>query len=224
LRRSGRPLRRPPERPGVLQGPDPPHRLAAAELRERVREPGSVREGELGVELEEGDKDESATRHLGMRDLEAIRFQLEIAEEQHVDVERARAVTGTGEHPALLGLDRLAAVQELVGLEVGRDADRGVEEVGLVEDLADRLGLIGRRGGLDADAVLGEEPDRRPQMLRAIPDVRAEPEVSLARRRAQSGSSSPAGASRVTSTATSSIASGSGGSGFAARTVTDSHP
>ena len=44
----------------------------------------------------------------------------------------------------LLGdLDLLAEVEQLFRLEIGADADRGVEEVGLVEHLANRLGLVG---------------------------------------------------------------------------------
>ena len=80
---------------------------------------------------------------------------------------------------------------------------------------------------LDLDPVRAEQLDRRAQVRRAVADVGAEPEVAgphrglalrprlllLVDRR-----------SWTTSTATSSIASGSGGSGFAARTRTDSQP
>ena len=115
------------------------------------------------------------------------------------------------------------------GSSVGADPDRGVEEVGLVEDLADRLGLVGRGDRLDLDRHGSRSSlDRGAQMPGAVADVGAETEVAgprltaalvfvllvvvaLAR-------------SWVTSTATSSIASGSGGSGLAARTWTDSQP
>ena len=83
-----------------------------------------------------------------------------------------------GEHPSLLDLDRLAEVEQRLGLELGADADRRVEEVGLVEDLADRLGLVQRGDRLDLDAVLAQQLDRRAQVGRAVADVRAEPQVA----------------------------------------------
>ncbi len=80
-------------------------------------------------------------------------LELEVAEEKHVDVDRPRTVAWAGEHAAQLDLDGLAHVEERERLELGGDARRGVQEVRLVEDLADRLGLIERRDRLDLDAV-----------------------------------------------------------------------
>ena len=163
-----------------------------------------------------------------MRDPQALGLELQIAQQEEVDVEGTGAVAWAGEHPAALGLDRFAGVEQGLRLQRGRDPHRGVQEVGLVEDLADGLGLVGRGDRVDLGAVLGQQPDRRPQVLEPVADVRAEPEVADARVGCQAGSSSAgsssSSASRVTSTATSSIASGSGGSGFAARTTMVSQP
>jgi hypothetical protein len=88
---------------------------------------------------------------------EAVGLELEVAEQQQVDVERARGVAGAVEDPAALDLYSLADVEQLLGLELGPDPGGGVEEVGLVEDLADRLGLVGRGDRLDLDPILAEE-------------------------------------------------------------------
>lgn len=123
------------------------------------------------------------------------------------------------------GLDRLAGIEQLLGLQVGADAGGGVEEVGLVEDLADRLGQVGRGDGLDADTVLGEQLQGRTQVRGRVADVGAKTEVAgPGTQLPASASSSSTARSWVTSTATSWIASGSGGSGLAARTRTDSQP
>ena len=88
-------------------------------------------------------------------------LELEVAEQQQVDVERSRAVALAAEHAPLLDLDRLAEVEQLLGLQLGADPDRGVQEVGLVEDLAHRLGLVQRRDRLDLHAVLAAAPRPR---------------------------------------------------------------
>ena len=75
------------------------------------------------------------------------------------------------EHPPLLDLDRLAEIEQGLRLQLGADPDCGVQEVGLVEDLADRLRLVGRGDRLDLDAVLAEQRHRAPQVLLAIADL-----------------------------------------------------
>src|SRR3712207_8394937 len=50
-------------------------------------------------------------------------------------------------------LDRLAGVQQRLGLQRRLDAHARVEERGLVEDLADGVGVVRRRGGQHGDAV-----------------------------------------------------------------------
>lgn len=157
-----------------------------------------------------------------------IGLELDVAKQQQVQVERPWAVPRPGEHAPLLGLDRLAGVEEILRLEGGRDPGCRVQEVGLVENLADGLGLVEGGDRVDPGAVLGEQADGRPQVLLPVADVGAEPQVAGAGLGVQSESSSASagsssGVSRVTSTATSSIASGRGGSGLAARTVTVWH-
>ena len=160
-----------------------------------------------------------------MRQREALVLELDVAEEQHVHVDRAGPVARPGEDAAELDLDRLADVEELERLEVGGDARGGVQEVGLVEDLADRLGLVERRDGLDRDAVAAEQFERLRDVLGALADVGAKAEVAGPDRQSSSSSSGgSSGRSTRTSTETSSIASGSGGSGLVARTRTLSEP
>ena len=134
------------------------------EAGEGVGEAGAVGQRQLRVELEQRGEDEAAAGDLAVGQGEALGLELEVAEQQQVDVERARAVAGGVEGAAALGLDPLAEVEQLLGLELGADADRGVEEVGLVEDLADRLGLVGRGDRLDLDPALAQQLDRRPQV------------------------------------------------------------
>jgi hypothetical protein len=130
---------------------------------------------------------------------EALGAQLEIVEEQEVDVDRAGAVTGPAEGAAVLGLDRLAEVEQLFGLERGPDPDGGVQEVGLVEELTHRLRLIERGDRLHLDAVLPQIVDRPAQVRLAIADVRAEAEVPGQTPSSSSGSRSM-DRSKVTST------------------------
>jgi hypothetical protein len=144
---------------------------------------------------------------------EALALELDLSQQQQVDVERARAVPGPGERPAVLDLDPLAEVEQGLGLERGADADGGVEEVRLVEDLTDRLGLVGGGDGLDLDPLRPQVLDGAANVTLALTDVRAQPQVAdalLGGRVAQVGpssSSSPisrsAALSRVTSTAAS---------------------
>ena len=79
---------------------------------------------------------------------------------------------------------------------------------------------------MDLDPVLAEQLDRRAQVPEPIADVRPEPEVAglTPRPRARPLPRPSSARSRTTSTPTSSIASGIGGSGFAARTRTTSEP
>jgi hypothetical protein len=53
-----------------------------------------------------------------------------------------------------------------------------VEEVGVVEDPADRRGLGGRGNGKDLHPMRRQQLDRRPQVAGAIADVGAEAEVA----------------------------------------------
>src|SRR3954453_764428 len=87
-------------------------------------------------------------------------------------------MTRWGEVAAERDLDRLAGIEQRLGRQVGLDAQAGIEERGLVEDLADRVGVVGRRGGQDRDAVLAQQADRRLEVRAAVADVGAEAEVA----------------------------------------------
>ncbi len=161
-----------------------------------------------------------------MRQCQSLGLELEVAKQQQIDVQRPGPVARTFEHPPPLQLNCLADVKQLLGIERGRDPHHGVEEVGLVQDLADRLGLVGRGDRLYLDTPFAEQLDGGSQMALAVADVRAQAKKTGA---GQLGSSSSPSASsdsraRTTSTATSSIANGIGGSGLAARTRTWSEP
>jgi hypothetical protein len=52
-------------------------------------------------------------------------------------------VPRTATFAALFALDQLECVEQLLGAEIGTDPDRGVEEVGLVQDFPYRLGAPG---------------------------------------------------------------------------------
>jgi hypothetical protein len=78
----------------------------------------------------------------------------------------------------VLDLDRLAEIEQGLRLERRPDPDRRVEEIGLVEDLPDRLGLVERRDSIDVDSVLPEVVDRPAQVRLAVADVRAQAEVA----------------------------------------------
>jgi hypothetical protein len=113
----------------------------------------------------------------------------------------------------VLGLDRLAEIEQRLGCEGGPDADHGVEEVGLIEDLPNRLGLVERRDRLDGDSLLSQVADRPREMGLPVPDVRSEPDVADplgALPLAQTPSSSSGSRSRARSSVTSTPASCTG--------------
>src|SRR5215216_4036584 len=113
-----------------------------------------------------------------MRQREPLCADLELAEQQQVDVDRPRAVSRAAESPPMLGLDRLAEVEQLVGVEGRRDPNRGVEEIGLIEDLPHRLGLVEGRDRIDGHTVSAQVLNRAVQMRLPIADVRAETEIA----------------------------------------------
>ena len=201
---------------------DPLARPSAASASARRVPSGSASSGSSSSS---GASTKRRLRHLAVGQRQPLGGELEVAEQEQVDVERARAVAGGVERAAALGLDLLAEVEQRLGLEIGADPDRGVEEVGLVEDLADRLGLVGGGDRLDLDPALAAAPRSRPA---GAPRGRRRwsrgPGSRSARGYSSSSSSALSVRSWTTSTATSWIASGSGGSGLAARTRTESQP
>ena len=101
--------------------PDALDALSGAEGIERGGERRAVGERQIRVELEQRDEHETALGEVAVRDRQALGGVLEVSEQQHVDVDRARAVARAAEHPPLLDLDRLADVEQLLGLERGAD-------------------------------------------------------------------------------------------------------
>jgi len=107
-----------------------------------------------------------------VRNAQPLGLVLDVAQEQDVDVDRARAVPDAAGAPAELGLDPLALGEQLLGAQLGLDLGDGVEEVALVEDLALRRGLVDRRDAERAELLRGGR-----QVGASVPDVRAEAEV-----------------------------------------------
>ncbi len=146
-----------------------------------------------------------------MRQGQAFGPQLQVPEQQQIEIDRPGPLTRATEDTPVLDLDGLGDIEELLGAERSPDAGDGVEEVGLVEDLSDRLCLVEGGDRLDLD-VVGAELGNRPADVRlAIPEVRAEPDVADplgSRGLAQIPCSSPGSRSidpsRVTSTPASS--------------------
>ena len=118
--------------------------LSRLEGLERLSKLGAVRQGELGIELEQRRQHEPARGHLRMGKREPIGDEFDVAEQEQVHIDRARPVARAAKVTAGPRLDLLADVEQLLGLQAGPDPDRRVEEVRLVEDLADRLRLVGR--------------------------------------------------------------------------------
>ncbi len=146
---------------------------------------------------------------------------LDPAQQEDVDVDRPRGVTAWVRAAAELALDGLAGVEERRGLETGLDLETRVEEVVLAGGFVLRLGLVGTRGGQNADVgPRVEAVARRPQARPPVAGVRAEPQEAATGRAAEAQSAR----SLTTSTATSFTGSGIGGSALAARTETWSAP
>jgi hypothetical protein len=73
-----------------------------------------------------------------------------------------------------------AGVQQLLGVANGPHPQAGVEELRLVQELPDRLGVVRRGGGENLDAGGFEEQNRSLEVGTPIPDVRADAEVAEA--------------------------------------------
>jgi hypothetical protein len=126
-------------------------------------------------------------------------------------------VTRAAGRSADLSLDLLARDQQIGRVVVGLDLDAGVEELGLVDDQPDRLGVVDRRCPDDGNAVSRERVDGGLQVVATVPDIGAEAEVPAVAGGWVGGNNY---ASRQTSTATSPTGSAIGGSGLAAFTQT----
>ena len=102
--------------------------------------------------------------------------QLELAEQQDVDVDRARPVARPAGRAAELALQALDGVEQLQRLQRGAHAQAGVEEAGLVGHLADGVGVVHRGGRAHLHARRGQRVDRALQLGAAVADVGAEAE------------------------------------------------
>jgi hypothetical protein len=168
------------------------HPLVERQALEALGQAGAVGQREFQVELEQRHEDEPALGHLRMRQRQALRREGRVAEEQQVDVDRAgpvaHVVGGRRVRRAAVGaLDVLASVQELLRRERGGDPHAGVEEVGLVEDLADRVGVV-RRGRRQHPHAAGRQGvDGGLELGTAVADVRAEAEVAQGLARPEPG-------------------------------------
>ncbi len=91
-------------------------------------------------------EDEAASLQVAVRQFKPLGRMAPVAEQEQVDVDRARTVPDASRAAAELTLDRLACVEQLLRGEIRLDLDDRVEEVGLVEHLPLRCGLVhGRR-------------------------------------------------------------------------------
>ena len=153
-----------------------------------------------------------------MRQGQPLGAELELTEQEQVDIDGARGVTGAAGLASERSLDLLGELEQGLGLERGLDLQAGVDELALARRPGLGLGLVGRRGLQDAQAAGRAGAVQKlaggTQVLEALALVRAEAEEAAARLRAQSARS------RWTATATSSTGRAIGGSGLAARTET----
>jgi hypothetical protein len=127
---------------GLAERPNPLHPLVRPEPLERFSEGRPVGQSQVRVQLEQRSEHEPTRGHLEVREGEPIRAQLDLPEQEQIYVDRPRPVPGAAEGAPVLGLYRLAEVEQGLRLERRPDPDGSVEEIRLVEDLPNRLGLI----------------------------------------------------------------------------------
>jgi hypothetical protein len=203
----------------LLERAEPLHSLSGAQGRRRLSERGAGGQRELGIELQQRRQHEAATCDLRVRQHQPAALHHAIAEDQNVDVDRPRSVSRSA-LTAQRQLHPLTGIEQILRIELGLDFQDRVVEVPLVRYLPYRLRLVDRRSPQDADARCGAEKlDRRPQIGQPVADVGAESQVCDCE-----SALAPAGAQRDTSTDISSTATGKGGSGLVARTVTPLAP
>ena len=110
------------------------------------REKNIVRGGKLEVELQSGYEYEAAGEHLLVREGNALVGELDVAEQQDVDVDRARPVA----HPLAMSVPRsvlqpLDRVEQIEWLELGLNQHASIQEGRLVEHLPHRVGVVDRK-------------------------------------------------------------------------------
>jgi hypothetical protein len=92
------------------------HRLVG-HGREEARQLTAVWQPQPRLELHQWLEDEAPARHLGVRKGQALRPVLEVAEQENVHVDGARAVADARLGPAELALDLLARIEQPFGVE-----------------------------------------------------------------------------------------------------------
>jgi len=136
-------------------------RIGGSEVGEEFRggEAGAGIDG-IGGDFHKGDEDEGALCETGMRDFEVEFREDEVAVEEEIEVEGARAVgRGGGVVAAEVALDGQERVEDDARSEIGIEGNDGVEEAGLIGEIgwgADGRSGVERGAGGDA-AVSGEE-------------------------------------------------------------------
>ncbi len=106
-------------------------RLALAERGQLVGEPRPVRQGQLGASSSSGTSTNRRELTSGGA-ASAAATVTAVAEQQQVDVDHARAVPDAARCPPDLALNRLAGVEQPLGVQRGADAQAGVIELALV--------------------------------------------------------------------------------------------
>jgi hypothetical protein len=109
---------------------------------------------------------------------EPLGAELEVAEQQHVHVDRTRPVANASGGAAELALDGLALVEQLLRAKRRAHAQAGVQEVRLVFDLALRRRLVHGRGRQHLHPAPAERITRGAQVRQPVSLVGAQPEVA----------------------------------------------
>lgn len=84
---------------------------------EEVRQLTAVRQPQLRLELQQRLEDEAPARDLGVGEGQPLGPVLEVAEQENVHVDGARAVADARFGPAELVLDLLARIEQPLGVE-----------------------------------------------------------------------------------------------------------
>ena len=84
---------------------------------EEARQLTAVRQPQRRLELQQRLEDEAPARHLRVRERQPLRPVLEVAEQENVHVDGARAVADARLGPAELVLDLLARIEQPLGVE-----------------------------------------------------------------------------------------------------------
>jgi hypothetical protein len=98
---------------------------------------------------------------------------LQLTEQEQVDVDQPRTVADTVAGAAEVALERLAGLQQRGRLKRRLDCKAGVEEGRLVEDLADRVGVVDA-GGCQYPNAAREQPVER-RLARRSPTLESRP-------------------------------------------------